>query len=140
MSLRRGGRALADYLTRQAGEEAAPLPAFQTASGPVPDWTDPAKQRRARGMMATGPHMPDPDAGRARAVEPDPGVHFATGERNTHPALRVPSRREEDPPDPYGPEGDAVPEDVDAGAAAVLRERYDTLPDGQPSGRITIED
>jgi hypothetical protein len=131
-------RSLADYLTRRAGEEAAPLPAFETPGGKVPDWTDPTKQRRARGMMATGPHMDAAQPPRGRAVEPDPGLSFATGERNAH--LSVPTRREADPPDPLGPEGGAVPEDLDAGAAALLRERYSTLPDGQPSGRVIYED
>jgi hypothetical protein len=83
---------------------------------------------------ATGPHLPDPDAGRGRAApEPNAGMTFGTGGPDRD---GVRTRRPDDPPDPYGPEGDQTGEDVYAGAAEILRQRYQTLPDGQPSGRI----
>src|SRR4051812_19707112 len=90
-------------------------------------------------QAATGPHLPDPDAGRPRGhgFEPNEGTTFATGGAD-RPDLRT--RRLEDPPDPYGPEGDQVGEDVYAGAAEILRNRYQTLPDGQPSGRVIYEE
>jgi hypothetical protein len=98
--------------------------------------------RKARGRMASGPHLGDPDAGRVPPVEPDPGLSFATGTNAANaPALGdSATRREDDAPDPYGPEGDRTGEDVYAGAAAILRERYRTLPDGQPSGKLIYTD
>ena len=90
--------------------------------------------------FATGPHLPDPDAGRGRGevVDETHVASFATGTK-CHPLMKIPTRTLDDPPDPYGPEGDLVGDDVYAGAAEILRQRYQTLPDGQPSGRIIVE-
>jgi hypothetical protein len=90
-------------------------------------------------LPATGPHLPDPDAGRGgrAAPEPNAGMTFGTGGAD-RPGLRT--RKLDDPPDPYGPEGHLTGEDVYAGAAEILRQRYQTLPDGQPSGRIIYEE
>jgi hypothetical protein len=98
--------------------------------------------RKARGKMASGPQLGDPDGRRVRPVEPDPGVTFATGANaSIAPVLRdTATRREEDAPDPYGPEGDQTGEDVYSGAAEILRQRYQTLPDGQPSGKLIYTD
>jgi hypothetical protein len=62
--------------------------------------------RKARGRMASGPHLGDPDERRVPPVEPDPGVSFATGANAANaPSLRDSvTRREEDASDPYGPE------------------------------------
>lgn len=99
---------------------------------------NPYGDRSALGRMASGPHNPDPDAHRVgHGVEPNAGKTFATGGTD-RPGLRT--RRVEDPPDPLGPEGHEVGRNRDAEAAEVLRQRYQTLPNGQPSGQIIYED
>jgi hypothetical protein len=96
-------------------------------------------RRRAWPIDAsTGPHLRDPDAGKPTPwpveapMNQTPATTFATGTRGVFGDDRT--RYPEDPPDPWGPEGDLVDTDYEEMKDNLLRKRAERVLDQYREG------